>query len=227
MTISVPVRIPATTERSRDDEAAGRLKLPPIPKKTSVKQQLRRFSMKVQMTSTILGIAAILACSVLPHVVLADGVSSEKCSQLDLNLSPTLSIWAQTPTGIAAALSPEKVPSAVIAVEKKYAVGLAPSAAVNLALSPEGTMKSDLPHAGMLSLHIPSDGLYKVMVGKRARIDVVADGKIVPSTAYGENFPCISMKKFVAFSLVAGDVTLELSSVTSPYIDVLVVRDPI
>ncbi|MDR3436509.1 hypothetical protein [Telmatospirillum sp.] len=153
-------------------------------------------------------------------------MSSEQCSQLDSALPSSFSTWSQTPTGIAAARSSGKVPSTVIAVEKKYAVGLAPSALVHLVMPPERTMKSDAPHAGMLSLHIPSDGRYKVIVGKRARIDVVAGGKIMTSTAFGENFPCLSLRKFVEFSLEAGDATLELSSVSGRFIDVMVVREP-
>jgi len=77
-------------------------------------------------------------------------------------------------------------------------------------------------YAGLIGFHVPKDGTYRVVTDEGMRIDVVADGKLVDSTAFGRGPHCSG--KFVDFPLHAGDATLQL--VGAPYESVTVLILP-
>ena len=60
---------------------------------------------------------------------------------------------------------------------------------------------------------MPEDKTYRVVTDEGMRIDVVADGKLVESTAFGRGPHCSG--KFVDFPLHAGEAMLQL--VGAPY----------
>ena len=73
-------------------------------------------------------------------------------------------------------------------------------------------------YAGILAFHVAGDGTYRVVTSEGMRIDVVVDGKLVDSTAFGRGPRCLG--KFVDFPLHSGDATLQL--VGAPYATVTV-----
>lgn len=178
------------------------------------------------MASARACLAALLAASVVPYIAQAADMARANCSQPDADLPAPLAAWAQAPVGMAAAVSPEKLPDAVVAIGKKANVALAPASSVRMAISAEKALASDDPHAGLLALHVPADGRYTVILGINAWIDVVVAGKTVPSIAFGDNPKCSTIRKFVVFPLKAGEATIQLSGVSGSDADVLVTREP-
>lgn len=77
-------------------------------------------------------------------------------------------------------------------------------------------------YAGIIGFHVPADGTYRVVTDEGMRIDVIANGKLVESTAFGRGPHCSG--KFVDFPLRAGDATLQL--VGAPYQTVTVLIQP-
>ncbi len=171
-------------------------------------------------------VAAVLATFAVPHPVQAADGAQANCAQPDADLPPPLAAWAQAPASMAAAVSPEKLSAAIVPIGKKVAVTLAPSSSVSQIAPPEKALQSDDPHAGLLALRVSADGRYRIILGKNAWIDVVVAGKTVPSVAFGDSPKCSTIRKFVVFSLKAGDATVQLSGASSGDIDVLVAREP-
>ncbi len=77
-------------------------------------------------------------------------------------------------------------------------------------------------YAGIIDLHIPADGTYRVVTDEGMRIDIVADGKLVDSTAFGRGPHCSG--KFVDFHLHTGDATLQLVGAPYDSVTVLMIR---
>lgn len=79
-------------------------------------------------------------------------------------------------------------------------------------------------YAGIIGFHVPSDGTYRVVTDEGMRIDVVANGRLVDSTAFGRGPHCSG--KFVDFPLHMGDATLQLVGAPYQTVTVLILPRP-
>lgn len=79
-------------------------------------------------------------------------------------------------------------------------------------------------YAGIIGFHVPKDGTYRVVTDEGMRIDVVVDGKLIDSTAFGRGPHCSG--KFVDFPLRAGDATLQLVGAPYQTVTVLILPKP-
>jgi hypothetical protein len=79
-------------------------------------------------------------------------------------------------------------------------------------------------YAGIIGFHVPKDGTYRVVTDEGMRIDVVVDGKLVDSTAFGRGPHCSG--KFVDFRLHSGDATLQLVGAPYETVTVLILPRP-
>lgn len=79
-------------------------------------------------------------------------------------------------------------------------------------------------YAGIIGFHVPGDGTYRVVTDEGMRIDVVVDGKLVDSTAFGRGPHCSG--KFVDFRLHAGDATLQIVGAPYETVTVLILPRP-
>jgi len=77
-------------------------------------------------------------------------------------------------------------------------------------------------YVGLAAFQVPEDKTYRVVTDEGMRIDVVAGGKLVESTAFGRGPHCSG--KFVDFPLHAGEAMLQL--VGAPYETVTVLILP-
>lgn len=89
--------------------------------------------------------------------------------------------------------------------------------AANLELHPGDALRLPVPagreggNGGLAAITIHTEGTYRVALGSAAWIDLVADGKPVPSTAHGHGAECSGIRKFVEFELKRGRYTVVLS----------------
>jgi hypothetical protein len=97
---------------------------------------------------------------------------------------------------------------------------LKPGEAVALALRPLGRVrlpvepgKAPKPgtYAGLATLEVPKAGKLTVTLSSATYVDLVRDGKIVPSVAHEKGGPCASMHKRVTFDVDAATYTLQLT----------------
>jgi len=107
---------------------------------------------------------------------------------------------------------------------KPNKVKLVTLASARLPVAPGGAEQpKQYIYAGLAAFKIPKDGTYRIVTDEGMRIDVVADGMLVESTAFGRGPRCSG--KFVDFHLHAGEAMLQL--VGAPYESVAVLILPL
>ncbi|GBR27430.1 hypothetical protein AA0473_1433 [Acetobacter orleanensis NRIC 0473] len=79
---------------------------------------------------------------------------------------------------------------------------------------------------GMFAFDAPAAGTYRVMLGSRAWLDVVQDGKTVVSSDHHRGPACSGIGKMVDFPLTAGRAVVEVSGSGKPDMTVMVIRVP-
>lgn len=108
-----------------------------------------------------------------------------------------------------------------------FELALAKLDAAKLLLPPEKAPKEDAPFAGQVTIaDISEPGLYQVTLSDRGWIDIVKDGKYVPSVGNTMGRDCKGARKSVRFELSAGTYTLQLSSVPSETVRVALRKAP-
>jgi hypothetical protein len=123
----------------------------------------------------------------------------------DCSLSPAG--W-ETNTPLTAAPDPNALDKAQLTLTKASHVTLHTIPKVSFAAAPERKPDPSL-HGGLVAVTIPAAGNYRVGLSSGAWIDVLQDGKSVPSTAHGHGEGCV--RKAVTFPLRAGRVVIQLS----------------
>ena len=93
-------------------------------------------------------------------------------------------------------------------------------------VAPGGKRVSDDAHSGILRLHIPADGSWRIAASTPVWIDVIGQKGIVASVSHGRLAPCTSLRKVVEFPLSAGDYTLQLSGNPGPGLRLMVSQRP-
>jgi hypothetical protein len=100
-------------------------------------------------------------------------------------------------------------------VDKLYEITLTPQNKVSFVLAPEKKALADGAFAGMVTLHIPSAGKYRVSMSEGFWIDVIADGKFAPTDDFTGAHECHAPRKIVQYALPAGNLTLQFSNTNS------------
>lgn len=148
------------------------------------------------------------------------------CKAWDADLPAAWMGWAQAATPVAAAGTPTNAAKANLFVGRKVSVTLAPAKTVHMAVETPDADPPPNAHEGILSFHVPADGVYWVALSEGLWVDVVAGGAIVESSDHGPGPHCASVRKAVQFMLKAGDAFIQLSDNNGPKVDLMVVRQP-
>ena len=172
-------------------------------------------------------VAAVLiatACVVVSSVSAQPGRQAPPpgCRAWDVDLPSRWTSWADKPVAVSAATSPTDAARASLVVGKKYSVTLAPAKDVRMSVETPDTDPPPNAHKGILSLRVPSDGLYWVGVSAGLWIDVVSGGVIVESGEFGHGPNCASIAKAVQFMLKAGDAFVQLSDNRGAQVELMV-----
>jgi hypothetical protein len=100
--------------------------------------------------------------------------------------------------------------SATIRIAQAAAVALRPAAALRFAVAP-GKAAPAGSHGGLVAFAVATPGRYRVGASGAVWIDVVADGRALPSVAHGHGPECGPVRKIVDFDLRPGRHLLQLS----------------
>jgi hypothetical protein len=115
------------------------------------------------------------------------------------------------------------------------AVALTPGKAATLALLPTPKVAYPLRPAkpggsvsfgGLASFIVAQAGSWRVALGSGAWVDVVKDGKAMPSIAHGHGPDCSGIRKMVDYSLTPGRYVLQVAANGSDSLPLLVTRLP-
>lgn len=104
-----------------------------------------------------------------------------------------------------------------------FLLGLAPQADVAFAIPPERAPRKDDPKAGTVSFAAGTAGTYRVALSGSAWIDVVADGRSLPSAAFVDFTDCPGLHKIVAFDIAGGPFVLQVSDAEASPIAVAII----
>ena len=110
-----------------------------------------------------------------------------------------------------AAKSKNELSDASLELNNVYYVGLINTPKMEYEARPinEGGTVS---YGGMFQIEIKQNGTYRVVLGNASWIDIVKNGKSVPSIAHAQGPENSGIRKMVDYSLEAGMYTLQLSA---------------
>lgn len=111
--------------------------------------------------------------------------------------------------------------------DRLYAVALAPQEAVSLLSPPSKKMLNDGASAGLVRFKVASAGTYRVSLDTAFWIDLVVDGKTIPSIDFNGAHGCTTPRKIVVYDLPANrDITLQLGGQAAPEVRVALTPVP-
>ena len=150
--------------------------------------------------------------------------AADPCEGFTWNVAHERAVFASTATALTAANASGPAPS--LDVDKLYEITLTPQDKVSFVLAPAKKVLADGAFAGMVKLHIPSPGKYRVSMSEGFWIDVIADGKFAPTDDFTGAHECRAPRKIVQYSLPAGDLVLQFSNTNSASVRVTVTAAP-
>ena len=157
----------------------------------------------------------VMACGLVltgiaPGVMAAAPTMTDDCSGYTWDVSRERALFSTQATAVTAATS--AAPAPALEPGRLYAVTLADQQQVAYPVAPQKKGHAGGTHGGLLRLHVPSAGQYRVALSDAAWIDVVAGHEPVPSAAFAGAHGCTAPRKIVQFSLPAGrDLVLQLN----------------
>jgi hypothetical protein len=144
------------------------------------------------------------------------------CAAMDAGLKDGLEAW-KSKADVAAAGAAGELAKAELKVGAAAKVALLSTPKVDYPVRPEKPGGS-VSHGGLLAFTVSEPGTYRVALSTPAWIEVVKDGKAVPSGSFGHGPECTTIRKIVEFPLTAGAHLLELAANADATTDVLIVR---
>src|SRR5665213_3396597 len=151
-----------------------------------------------------LGWLAVVACAaVAASLASRVALAADPCEGFAWNVAHERALFASSPVALTAATVAGPAPS--VEVDKFYEITLTPQNKVSFVLAPEQKALADGAFAGMVTLHIPSPGKYRVSMSEGFWIDVIAAGKFAPTDDFTGAHECHGPRKIVQYSLAAGN----------------------
>jgi hypothetical protein len=150
--------------------------------------------------------------------------AADPCDGFTWNVAHERAVFATPAVAITAARAAGPAPS--LDVDKLYDISLTPQDKVSFVLAPAKQALADGAFAGIVRLHIPSPGKYRVSMSEGFWIDVIADGKFAPTDDFTGAHDCRAPRKIVQYPLPAGDLVLQFSNTNSASVRVTVTAAP-
>ena len=163
--------------------------------------------------------AAVIAMGGLP------AFAADPCAGFTWNVSHERAVFSTPAVTITAATHAGPAPT--LEVDKLYDISLTPQDKVSFVLAPAKKALADGAFAGMVKLHIPSAGKYRVSMSEGFWIDVIANGRFAPTDDFTGARGCRAPRKIVQYPLPAGnDLILQFSNTNSARVRVTVTAAP-
>jgi hypothetical protein len=158
-------------------------------------------------------LAAVAFGAVATVLASQAAMAADPCEGFAWNVAHERALFATAPVAVTAATAAG--PAATLDVDKLYEITLTPQNKVSFVLTPEKKALADGAFAGMVTLHIPSPGKYRVSMSEGFWIDVIADGKFAATDDFTGAHECHAPRKIVQYVLPAGNLTLQFSNTNS------------
>ena len=187
----------------------------------------RRASMRGVAARTV--IAPTLAAVALAVLALAGMVgqasADDACDHFAWDVTRVRAAFATPVTALAAATAPGTMP--MLEPDRLYELTLAPQRQVAFVKPPDKKALPDGAFAGLVHLHVPAAGKYRVAMDNGFWIDVIAGGQFVATDDFTGNRECSAPRKMVQYLLPAGnDLVLQFSGASAPKVRVTLTAAP-
>jgi hypothetical protein len=167
--------------------------------------------------------ATVAMCAVATAASLP-AYAADPCEGFSWNVAHERALFA-TPAGSVTAATAAG-PTPTLEVDKLYDIALTPQDKVSFVMAPAKKALADGAFGGMVKLHIPAAGKYRVSMSDGFWIDVITDGKFAPTDDFTGSHECRAPRKIVQYPLPAGDLVLQFSNATSTSVKVTVTATP-
>jgi hypothetical protein len=167
---------------------------------------------------------AVMAAAVATVMASVPARAADPCDGFTWNVTHERALFATVAAPVTAATAAGPAPT--LALDKLYDITLTPQDKVSFVLAPAKKALADGAFAGMVTLHIPRAGKYRVAMSEGFWIDVIADGKFAPTDDFTGGHECRAPRKIVQYPLPAGDLTLQFSNTNSANVRVTVTAAP-
>jgi molybdate transport system substrate-binding protein len=147
-----------------------------------------------------------------------------ECSDFKFDVSRELELLkGSNNTQIAVSSAPAMI--AKIEQGRAYQLALKPQDAVQFVAKPDKPTMNDGSFAGLVTITPSKDGMLRVGLSEAAWIDVVANGKSLPSTDHAGSHNCSVLRKAVQFDVKKGQpLVLQLSGSTAQSIRAVITQ---
>ncbi|WP_375404125.1 homogentisate 1,2-dioxygenase [uncultured Sphingomonas sp.] len=165
-------------------------------------------------------LAATIALSLTTPSLAQTKPPEQTCPATAPALPPEFAGW-RTRTPLTAATTAQNTTAATLAIGKAAQLRLAPASTLRFAVQPEKPSAPDT-HGGIAAFTVTRPGTYRIALGAGMWIDLVRDGRAVPSTTHRHGPPCSGIRKTVDFRLTPGRHLLQISGGREPTVTAMI-----
>jgi hypothetical protein len=170
-------------------------------------------------------LAAVAVSAVAAAATSLPAEAADPCDGFTWNVSHERALFATPASAVTAVAAVGPIPT--LEVNNLYDISLTPQDKVSFVMAPAKKALADGAYGGMVKLHIPTAGKYRVSMSDGFWIDVITDGKFAPTDDFTGSRECRAPRKIVQYPLPAGnDLVLQFSNATSPSVKVTVTAAP-
>jgi len=126
-------------------------------------------------------------------------------------LPADLAGWGAAHRPLKAAVKPAATGKALLAQGVAFDTVLAPTPKVAYAIEP-GKTGGSVSFGGLFAFDVAAAGRYRIAQNGPSWVDVIVDGKAVPSAAHGHGPECSGVTKMVEYDLPAGHHLLQIAA---------------
>ncbi|HTY50078.1 MAG TPA: hypothetical protein VMB48_10330 [Steroidobacteraceae bacterium] len=170
-------------------------------------------------------LGALSALAAMTALGLARPAAADPCDGYTWNVAHERAVFATHAAAVTAASAGGTVP--LLEADRLYDIALAPQSGVSYVMKPQKKALPDGAYGGLVHLHIPAAGQYRVSMDVPFWIDVIADHRFAPTTDFTGMRGCKAPHKIVQFPLPAGDdLVLQFSGAASAHVHVTITAAP-
>ena len=166
-------------------------------------------------------VGAIGLAALVPATAFAQGAGAN-CAATEVMLPAELAGWDDR-TSLPAAATEQNVAMAELIPGRGAALALRPTPEVRYPVRPAKPGGS-VSHGGLARFTADKAGIWRIALGSGVWIELVRNGKALPSVAHGHGPICTGIRKMVDFALEPGRYLIEIAGNGQPVLPVMVVR---
>jgi hypothetical protein len=155
-----------------------------------------------------------------------DRDANTACANPNSGLPAALSGWAKAPAPMSTAHDVAEAAGRPFPFGQRVALKLAQTESVKFAHQPGEQMPKQYIYSGMVSIRVPKDGDYTVMISEANWVDVVQSGQLVVARQMGGRIPCAKYGKKLEFPLKSGHAIVQFFGAPYETVDVMVAPAP-